>query len=196
LCVGDSLHRNSAALDDIMAGVHEMSASDAIRLLDALTVAGVEVCVGGGWAVDALLEKQTRHHSDLDVWVPAEQAHEVFVALGKVGLDRVFPWPDDRPWNFVLHDGARLRTDLHFVEVSALGDYHYGSALGGESIPAEALAGQGRIAGNTVRCESPRWAVRCHTGYDPRPVDRHDVALLCRHFEIELPPAFRGEPGR
>lgn len=179
-----------------MAGVHEMSAIDAIRLLDAMTDAGVDACVGGGWAVDALLERQTRHHSDLDVWVPADQAHQLFVALRGVGLDRVFPWPDDRPWNFVLHDGARLRTDLHFVEAAAGGDYHYGSALNGERIAANALAWDGRIAGQAVRCESPRWAVRCHTGYDPRPVDRHDVALLCEHFEIDLPPAFRPGPNR
>ena len=28
-------------------------------------------CVGGGWAVDALLGAQTRGHADRDLWVPA-----------------------------------------------------------------------------------------------------------------------------
>jgi lincosamide nucleotidyltransferase A/C/D/E len=42
-----------------------------------------------------------------------------------------------------------------------------------------------------VRCEAPAWAVRWHTGYQPRTVDRHDVPLLCERFGIRLPDAFR-----
>lgn len=179
-----------------MAVVHEMPASDAVRLLALLRDAGVDVCVGGGWAVDALLGRQTRHHGDLDLWVPAEQTHDAFVALCHVGLDRVYPWQGDRPWNFVLHDGARLRIDLHFVEQLPDGDYHYGGAVSsGVRIPRPALAGQGEISGYPVRCESPRWAVDCHTGYPARPVDRHDVELLCERFAIPRPRLRTGAQG-
>jgi lincosamide nucleotidyltransferase A/C/D/E len=173
-----------------MADVHAMPAGEAVRLLVALDGAGVDACVGGGWAVDALLAKQTRHHSDLDVWVSCEQTHEVFVALGSAGLDRIYPWPDDRPWNFVLHDGGQLRIDLHFVEPLPDGGWHYGPALGGETIAAAALDGEGVIAGRPVRCESPEWALRCHIGYPARRVDQHDVSLLCAHFQLALPPQF------
>lgn len=173
-----------------MAGVHAMPASEAVRLLAAFHHAGVDACVGGGWAVDALLGKQTRHHSDLDVWVPAEQAHEALVAIESAGLDRIYPWPGDRPWNFVLHDAGQLRIDLHFVETLREGGWHYGPALGGETIPPSALDGAGVIGGQPVRCESPEWSVRCHTGYPMRPVDRHDVTLLCHHFEIAVPAGF------
>lgn len=33
-----------------------------------------------------------------------------------------------------------------------------------------------------VRCEAAEWAVRWHTGYPPRDVDRHDVSRLCERF--------------
>ncbi|WP_405095193.1 nucleotidyltransferase domain-containing protein [Micromonospora sp. NBC_01412] len=167
-----------------------MTAEDAVALLGRLSDHQVDVCVGGGWGVDALLKDQTREHSDLDVWAPAAQLERLFVALAKGGVDRVLPWPDDRPWNFVLHDGGRLRVDLHLYEPLPEGALHYGSAVDGVVFPAEALAGDGLIAGRAVRCEAAEWAVRWHTGYPPRAVDRHDVPLLCERFGIDLPGAF------
>jgi lincosamide nucleotidyltransferase A/C/D/E len=171
-------------------GRYVMSAEDATGLLRRLDAHQVDVCVGGGWGVDALLGEQTREHSDLDVWVPAAQLERLFVAFTGAGVDRVFPWPGDRPWNFVLHDGVRLRVDLHLYEALADRRVHYGSAVDGVVFPAEALAGRGLIAGMAVRCEAAEWAVRWHTGYPPRDVDRHDVPLLCRQFRIDLPETF------
>ncbi len=160
-------------------------------LLGVLNGQGVDACVGGGWCVDALVERQTREHSDLDLWLPAADLEPLFVGFAERGLDRIFPWPGDRPWNFVLHDGARLRVDLHLYEPLPEGKLHYGSAIGGVVFPAEALTGRGVIAGTTVRCEAPAWAVRWHTGYPPRAVDRHDVRLLCERFGVDLPETLR-----
>jgi len=171
-------------------GQHAMTAEDAVTVLARLRDHQVDACVGGGWGVDALLMEQTREHSDLDVWLPAAHLERLFPALAEAGIDRVFPWPGDRPWNFVMHDGHRLRVDLHLYEVQRDGSLHYGSAVDGVSFPAEALSGTGMIAGTEVRCEAAAWAVRWHTGYEPRDVDRHDVVLLCRRFGIDLPPPF------
>ena len=172
-------------------GRYVMTAEDAAGLLEELGDNGVDYCVGGGWAVDALLEEQTREHSDLDLWLPADHLERLFVAFAARGVDRIFPWPGDRPWNFVLHDGARRRVDLHLYEVVRDGSVHYGSVVDGVAFPAEAFAGQGLIAGIPVRCESAEWAVRWHTGYPPREVDRHDLPLLSRRFGIPLPQTFR-----
>jgi hypothetical protein len=60
----------------------------------------------------------------------------------------------------------------------------------GDAFPAEALAGRGSVAGVAVRCGSAEWAVRWHTGYPARAVDRHDVPLLCQRFGIPLPEGF------
>ncbi len=169
-----------------------MSAGDAVALVERLGEHEVDVCVGGGWGVDALLREQTREHSDLDLWLPAAQLERLFVAFAGVGLDRIFPWPGDRPWNFVLHDGVRLRVDLHLYEPLRDGTLHYGSVVDGVVVPGEALGGHGVIAGTAVRCEAAEWAVRWHTGYPPREVDRHDVSLLCERFGIDLPESFVG----
>jgi lincosamide nucleotidyltransferase A/C/D/E len=168
-----------------------MRADDAVAVIARLRDHDVTVSIGGGWGVDALLMEQTREHSDLDVSVPAAHLERLFPALADAGIDRVLPRSGTRPWNFVLHDGSRLQLDLHLYEVRPDGSLHYGSAIDGMVFPAAALSGTGMIAGTTVRCEAPEWAVRWRTGYEPRDVDRHDVPLLCTRFGIELPPAFR-----
>lgn len=171
-------------------GQHVMSAEAAVRLLDQLTQHGVDACVGGGWAVDALLGQQTRSHSDLDLWLSAADLEPLFVALAACGVDRVLPWPGDRPWNFVLHDGAQLRVDLHLYEWLPQESWHYGSVRSPQAFPAAALTGHGVIAGHPVRCEAPDWALQCHTGYPVRPIDRHDVPLLCARFGLDVPAAY------
>lgn len=170
---------------------HVMPAADAAALLRALRDGGVDACVGGGWAVDALLGQQTREHSDLDIWLAATDLHDLFRIVAERAVDRIYPWPGDRPWNFVLHDGAARRIDLHLYEVLRDGTLQYGSVLKPFVMPAEALSGAGEIDGVPVRCEAPSWAVSFHTGYPPRPSDHHDVRLLCRRFQVELPPAYR-----
>jgi lincosamide nucleotidyltransferase A/C/D/E len=167
-----------------------MPAEVAVDLLDRLLDHGVDACVGGGWAVDALVGRQTRKHSDLDLWVLADHLEPLFVAFSSLGLDRVFPWPGDRPWNFVLHDGAGLRVDLHLYEPISPVSWHYGSVVAGHVFPTEALTGRGAITDKPVRCEAPEWAVRWHSSYPPRDVDRHDVPLLCQAFGLQLPPPY------
>jgi lincosamide nucleotidyltransferase A/C/D/E len=124
------------------------------------------------------------------VWAPAAHLERLFRGFTEAGVDRVFPWPGDRPWNFVLHDGLRLRVDLHLYEPLPDGALHYGSVVDGVVFPADALAGHGLIAGMAVRCEAAEWAVRWRSGYSLRDVDRHDVSLLCKRFGIDLPEAF------
>lgn len=169
---------------------YAMSAQDVVTIMERLDAHEVDGCVGGGWGVDALLGEQTRDHSDLDVWAPAAHLERLFVAFAEVGIDRIFPWPGDRPWNFVLHDGVRLRVDLHLYEPLADGSLHYGSAVDGSPFPAVALAGSGTIAEVPVRCESAEWSVAWHTGYPARAVDHHDVPRLCERFGISLPDGF------
>ncbi len=168
---------------------HEMSADDTVALLDSFDEAGVDICVGGGWAVDANLRRQTRPHGDLDIWLPADHFDRAVIALVAVGVDRLYPWGDDRPWNFVLHDGSRRRVDLHVFEAAEGGLLHYGGRVG-ETFPSVALDGHGEIAGRPLRCEDPGWSLRWHTGYPPRVVDHHDVAALCSTFGFDPPPGF------
>ena len=166
-----------------------MSADQAIGVLDAFEAYDVEAIVGGGWGVDALLGRQTRPHADLDVWLVASTFERAVAGLVAAGVDRLFSWGDERPWNFVLHDGATRRVDLHLYEMLADGSVHYGGVASGDTFPSEALAGRGAIGDRLVRCESPEWSLKWHTGYPPRSVDRLDMALLCDRFGLGLPPS-------
>jgi lincosamide nucleotidyltransferase A/C/D/E len=170
---------------------HEMPAGTARSIIKTLRSAGVDPVVGGGWAVDALLGEQTRPHADLDLWLPADKYEELVRAVAAIGLDRLYPWGNDRPWNFVLHDGRSRRVDLHVYEPVDEQTVHYGSAVSGETFLVDALSGRGVIGGLPVTCDSPEWAVHCHTGYPLRAVDRHDVERLCERFGFDLPDEYR-----
>lgn len=177
--------------DDVSVAQHMMTSESAEKIMVALAAHGVDACVGGGWSVDALLQEQTREHSDLDLWLESSQIEPLFVTMAQLGIDRIFPWPGDRPWNFVLHDGGPLRIDLHFYERIPSGRLHYGAATSDVTFPEHALTGHGVIGNSAVRCEAPEWAVRWHGGYPPRREDRLDVARLCARFRLAIPPTFR-----
>ena len=155
--------------------------------MTALQERGVEACVGGGWAVDALIGEQTRQHADLDVWVDASDFEGLLEAFADQGADRIHPWPGDRPWNFVLHDGRSRRVDLHVYETLSDGRLHYGSVKEPFLFTDHDLSGEGEIAGGVVRCERPQFALQNHTGYELREIDRHDVAVLCERFGLQPP---------
>jgi lincosamide nucleotidyltransferase A/C/D/E len=148
---------------------------------------GAEACVGGGWAVDALVGEQTREHADLDVWVDASDFEGLCAAFVAQGVDRIHPWPGDRPWNFVLQDGRSRRVDLHLYEALGGGRLHYGSVLAPFMFTDHDLSGEGKISGISVRCERLEFALRNHTEYELREVDRHDIAVLRERFGLQPP---------
>lgn len=168
-----------------------MPAEHVLDVMAGLRAHAVNACIGGGWAVDALVGRQTRRHGDLDIWVDADETEGLLAALAGRGIDRIYPWPGDRPWNFVLHDGQSRRIDLHLYEAVGNGRLHYGSVRTPFHFTEHDLDGAGAIAGTTVRCERVEFALQNHLGYEVRDIDRHDVAVLCSHFEMTPPDAYR-----
>ena len=63
----------------------------------------------------------------------------------------------------------------------------YGPVENGEMYPADALAGTGIVAGQIVRCISPVWTIKFHSGYELKEKDYQDVSALCEKFKIPLP---------
>ena len=161
-----------------------MSACDVLDVIALFEQHAIEVIIDGGWAVDALLGEQTRPHSDLDIAMPHKH-----VALARQLLEergyRDVPRDDTRDCNFVLADDQEHTVDFH--------SYTYGesgSLLFGLPYPLESLQGVGLIAGHQVRCITPEWLVKFHTGYPLDEDDVHDVLALCRQFSLELPPEY------
>jgi lincosamide nucleotidyltransferase A/C/D/E len=155
--------------------------ADVIELLEFLEESGLEAYVDGGWAIDALLGKQTRSHDDLDVAIP----HAHVPLLRHLMATRGFheqPQADSWECNFVLADAGDRRLDVHSYTLDSAG-----KNVGGVPYAAEHLTGTGVIAGRPVRCMDPAWLVRFHTGYKVDERDYHDVRLLCERFGLPLP---------
>lgn len=161
-----------------------MQAECVIEFWRATQKRGLEICIDGGWAVDAVLKRQTRPHNDLDIALPAAEVSALRQLLTARGYVEV-PRPDSWEHNFVLEGPQGRLIDVHSYILNP-----DGSNAGGVSYVADQIAGSGVILGTPVRCVPPLWLVQSHTGYELRQSDFHDVRLLCSEFNLEIPPDF------
>lgn len=90
----------------------EMDLPELLALLTLFENNGITVIVDGGWGVDALLEKQTRPHGDLDIAVDHRQVPLLRTLLEARGYKDV-PRDDTRECNFVLGDDKGHEVDVH-----------------------------------------------------------------------------------
>lgn len=161
-----------------------MGVAEVQAVLDALDAAGVRVWLEGGWAVDALVGRQTRAHRDLDIDVDVEREAAAIDALRALGY-RVDG--DFRPNRVELVALRRGLVDLHLLTFGEDGNaVQFGMA--GERYPCPATSfGTGTIAGRTVGCLTAQQQIAWHAGYELRDVDRHDLALLRALLERSAP---------
>ncbi|HEX2696567.1 MAG TPA: hypothetical protein VHM28_02590 [Anaerolineales bacterium] len=167
----------------------EMTADDVIEFIKLLNNSNIEVCVDGGWGVDALLGKQTRPHTDLDIAVEHKNVSKIRALLEARNYGDV---PRDDTWecNFVLGDDEGHQIDVHSYTFDSTGKIGFGLEY-----PYDSLKGTGAINGFPVKCITPDWMMKFHSGYTLDENDYHDVKLLCRKFGFELPLEFaRFEP--
>lgn len=158
-----------------------MTSADVIDLYATLENLDIKIWIDGGWAVDALLGKQTRSHADLDIAIQYRdipKLREFLEARGYREVER----PEDKKWNFVLGDDKGREVDVHAFTFD-----DKGSVIEGIEYPDGSLAGTGSIDGHTVRCIDPEHLVRFHTGYKLSDKDFKDVVALCERFGIDYP---------
>jgi lincosamide nucleotidyltransferase A/C/D/E len=159
----------------------EMTAKDVIEIVNLLNQNDIEVIIDGGWGVDALLEKQTRTHADLDVAVEDQDVPNIRALLEAKGYHEV-PWGDTWECNFVLGDDSGHLFDVHSCTFDKAGNNVFGVKY-----PYNSLKGSGSINGLSVKCITPECMVKFHSGYKLDENDYHDVKLLCNRFGIEIP---------
>jgi lincosamide nucleotidyltransferase A/C/D/E len=163
-----------------------MEAADVLDLYNALEELGVRIWIDGGWDVDALLERQTRLHQDLDIAIQ-EKDVRILRQLLEGRRYRDIKLEIAKPHNFVLGDDKGHEIDVHVIVLDDQGNGIYGPAENGEMYPAASLTGSGIINSQRVRCISPEWAVKFHSGYVLKEKDFQDVLTLCEKFGIEPP---------
>jgi lincosamide nucleotidyltransferase A/C/D/E len=165
------------------------------ELVQHLERASAPVWIDGGWAVDALLRRQTRDHGDLDIAIErrhVEAARAVLTSLGFRDVER----DDSRSWNFVLGHPDGREVDFHVIELDERGNGIYGPPENNDFYPSNTLAGTGVLDGHPMRCLSPGGliAFRVEYPHPPRERDYQDVHAVCAHFDIPVPDKFRTPP--
>jgi lincosamide nucleotidyltransferase A/C/D/E len=172
-----------------------VSARDAVEIIKRLSADGIQVWVCGGWGIDALLEKETRPHKDLDILVLLDDIVRARKLLECGGFSLKEFWSEnlqavdargvETPTAFVLCDSAGREIDLHAIRLDAEGGAT--PAYEGESMvfSAEDLSGEGTIAGISVRCLSVEMQFRGHTGYELPERQIPDLELLRERFGAE-----------
>jgi lincosamide nucleotidyltransferase A/C/D/E len=159
----------------------EMTAEAVVEIIRLFNQHQIAFYVDGGWGVDALLGEQTRSHTDLDIAVQHKDAAQIRALLEARAYKDV-PRDDTRDCNFVLGDNEGHQIDIHSYTFDAEGNLVYGVAY-----PFDSLTGTGSVKGHPVKCISPEWMVRFHTGYVLDENDYHDVKVLCQRFGLEIP---------
>jgi lincosamide nucleotidyltransferase A/C/D/E len=162
----------------------EMTSHDVLDFLKLTQEHDIKIWIDGGWGVDALLTRQTRVHSDLDIALDHKDVPKLRALLEAKGYKDV-PRDDTRDCNFVLGDDLEHQIDFHSFTFDAAGEIIFGVPY-----PRESLTGTGSIGGVAVNCISPEWLVKFHTGYDVDIDDYRDVLALCEHFRLEMPLEF------
>ena len=146
---------------------------------------GIEVWLDGGWGVDALLERETREHDDLDLVAELRHSDRIIELLGDLGYELVDGAP---PVSFVLVDRRGRQVDVHPVTFDAEGGGVYEQRQGGHWVyPAEGFTGTGSVASRPVRCLTPEVQVLVHAGYELTDKDFRELHLLRERFGVELP---------
>ncbi len=172
--------------DDFLApNDPQMTAQDVIAFVGLMAANGIQVILDGGWAVDALLGRRTRRHADLDIAVQHVDTPRIRALLAERGYSEA-PRGDSWACNFVLEDGLGHSIDVHSCTFDESGRNVFGVAY-----PFESLGGSGSVDGRPVRCITPGWLVKFHTGYAVDENDYRDVKALCRRFGIPMPEAYR-----
>lgn len=158
-----------------------MSADDVAQLYASLDSSGITIWIDGGWAIDALVGRQTRPHSDLDIAIRSSDLDKLRSFLRSRGY-REFVSDESNSWNFVLGDDDGHRVDVHAFVLD-----EWGHVVEGIEYPDGSLTGIGTINGVSVRCIAAEHLLAFHTRYEPREKDRQDVAALCEKFGFVNP---------
>jgi lincosamide nucleotidyltransferase A/C/D/E len=183
-----------------------LTAEDVVELYSGLLARDVRLWVDGGWDIDALLERQTRPHKDLDAIVAFGDLPVLARFLVGCGFTPKLVWEENR-WvpcpeppamvgrgrpaaqaatAFVLEDGSGREIDFHVVRLDEHG--RWTPAWNTDLVfPPGALAGVGTVGGTRARCLSAQMQIRTHTGCALKESDFHDLRLLHDRFGVDYP---------
>lgn len=155
---------------------------DASYIICLMKENDIQIWLDGGWAVDALLEKQSREHNDIDLIVSNDDRERLLKLIKEIGFEEVveeYTTSNHTVWK----DAQNRILDLHFVDFQPDGNVIFEN----EKFNLEVLEGIGIIGDCEVKCINASSQVLFHCGYVHRPTDDADVKALCEKFGITIP---------
>lgn len=167
-----------------------MNVENVVTVYTDMEKQGVTLWLDGGWGVDAVLEVQTRPHGDIDIVIQKKDVSKMVRYLENNGYWQIRRH-DANEYNFIMGNDDAQFVDFHVIELDQNGNGVYGPKENGDVYSFAALSGQGKIEGKKVRCISPEWAVKFHSGYELRDKDVHDVLAICEKFSLTVPQEFK-----
>ncbi len=165
--------QGDSVTDDVEGS--ETSLAEVLDVLTALSAMGSRFWLEGGWGVDALVGRQTRSHRDLDIDLDARCEEPALAVLAAMGYTVETDW---RPNRVELRAPGRGRVDLHPLLIDHDGTARQAALDGGFHVFPRSFFVTGSLAGVPVPCVSVTAQRLFHTGYEPRDIDLHDLAVL------------------
>ena len=164
--------------------INEMSSEKVAKIYTELEKLGIKIWLDGGWAVDALLGKQTRPHKDLDIAIEHKNVLEFRVYLKSQGFEEV-ERAEDKKWDFVLSDDEGHEIDVHAFDFDKNGNVIEEKYWNGYE--KDSLTGLGIINGIPVQCASLKQLLKTHdiTKRSFKESDHQDLAALHEKFKLE-----------
>jgi lincosamide nucleotidyltransferase A/C/D/E len=171
----------------------EMKSEDIIDLYTELEGLGIKIWIDGGWAVDALIGKQTRTHEDLDIAIEYNNLANLKTYLESQGYSEI-KRAEDKMWDLVMGDDNGHELDVHAFSFDDKGNVIEDKYWDGYS--SDSLTGLGIIDGHAVNCVSPEQLLKTHDGTKRKlkDSDHSDMDALCKKFGINLDSSHESPP--
>ena len=173
------------AVDPIRTQAFAFPASEVLRVVAALQSAGVSAWLLGGWGVDALLGRETRRHSDLDIAVDiadggVDRAVRELQALGYTDVQESRETSRLMPFRVVLRQPSGWTVDLVPIRSRPTTGTALSTRSGDWRSMSEGgdLSVTGQIESTPVPCLSAQGQLRLRQGYRLRRRDQRDLAVL------------------
>jgi lincosamide nucleotidyltransferase A/C/D/E len=162
-----------------------MTCAQAVQTIESMAASGIRSWVMGGWGIDALLERQTREHHDLDILVSTSDLPALDSWLLAEGFARAHEWEESRPvrldgwlWHtaFVERHRDGREIDVHAIRLE---DHSISLATTDPwLLPDRPLDANGTIGGRPVSCVTPEAQRAMHRGYELPEKHRQDLRSL------------------
>ena len=170
--------------------IRETGWAELVLVVESLESQGLSYWLAGGWGVDALVQRQTRRHKDIDIIIEDFELNEpkvrqTFLALGfhHITMDQGGVW---MPWRSNFEDRAGHRIELLAIDWTYLKDVFTlagkSSASSNNVSSAEDLAREvltvGMLKDRQIPCLTYEAQLLFHTGFPLETAAHIDLSVL------------------